>query len=306
MKLRLFYLSLIFSTISIFAQIDSTIWYPLAAGNTWFYRYGMMDPLEYTVSVIGDTIMPNGKTYWIFDEFGNKKYQRVENNKYAYYYNRADSLEYLLYDFASPDKTIWPENTFEGLDYGIDTTLYRYNSYFQKIVPIKIFDWVLIDSSSTPPDTIWGALLDVWPTKITKGIGVTNDGNDHGGLYAAIINGDTIGTLTSVDESNIKITDYELAQNYPNPFNPSTIISFKIPMPPRPSSYQGEGEKEGLFVSLVIYDILGEKIATLVNENKKPGTYELEFNSAGLPSGIYFYRLTAGDFSDTKKMVLLR
>ncbi len=259
----------------------------------------MINPEEFSVTVTGDTLMPNGKTYFILDNLGAARYQRVEENKFVYYYDRSDSSEYLLYDFEAPDKTIWVQNLFPEFYYGIDTTQYWYNYYFQKFVPVKTFDWVLIDSTATPPDTIFGALLDVWPTKITKGIGITNDGNDHGGLYAAIINGDTIGTITHVNDPKIAIDDYELYQNYPNPFNPTTKIRFVIPDVEtlRATSLQ---------TGLAIYNILGKKIATLVNEYKQPGTYEIEFNAANLSSGVYFYRLTAGNFSETKKMVLLR
>jgi hypothetical protein len=86
--------------------------------------------------------------------------------------------------------------------------------------------------------------------------------------------------------------EYKLYQNYPNPFNPNTIIRFKI--------------KDSKYVSLKIYDVQGKEIATLVNENLKAGTYEMEFNAKGLSSGIYYYRLTAGDFSETNKMILVK
>jgi hypothetical protein len=91
--------------------------------------------------------------------------------------------------------------------------------------------------------------------------------------------------------------NYYLKQNYPNPFNPSTKISYSIP--------------ELSFVTLKVYDVLGNEIATLVNEEKTSGIYEVEFNShsgtvRNLPSGIYFYTLTTGSFTQTKKMILLK
>lgn len=86
--------------------------------------------------------------------------------------------------------------------------------------------------------------------------------------------------------------DYYLKQNYPNPFNPSTKISYSIP--------------EISFVTLKVYDILGNEIATLVNEEKSAGNYEVEFKAEKNTSGIYFYSLTSGAFTETKKMILLR
>jgi photosystem II stability/assembly factor-like uncharacterized protein len=91
-----------------------------------------------------------------------------------------------------------------------------------------------------------------------------------------------------------------LSQNYPNPFNPTTKIKFEIPL--SPLSERGVGG----FVTLKIYDLLGRVVATLVNEHLKLGTYEVEFDGTNYTSGVYFYKLTAGDHSETKKMVLLK
>jgi len=94
------------------------------------------------------------------------------------------------------------------------------------------------------------------------------------------------------ETSAIGIDQYYLYQNYPQPFNPITIIKYQI--------------AELDFVTLKIYDVLGNDIATLVNEEKPVGNYELEFNASGLPSGIYFYQLKSGSFIETKKMVLMK
>jgi hypothetical protein len=93
-----------------------------------------------------------------------------------------------------------------------------------------------------------------------------------------------------VNSENI-IPKFELYQNYPNPFNPSTIIKYSI--------------AEKSFISLKIYDILGRVVSTLVNEIKIPGDYEFNFNAANLNSGVYFYKLDADSFSDTKKLLLI-
>ena len=92
---------------------------------------------------------------------------------------------------------------------------------------------------------------------------------------------------------------FSISQNYPNPFNPSTKIKFEIPI--SPISF---GERHG--VRLVIFDILGREVETLINEQLKPGTYEVDWNAAGYSSGIYFYKLIAGDFTETKRMVLIK
>ncbi|NOS86512.1 MAG: T9SS type A sorting domain-containing protein [Ignavibacteria bacterium] len=87
---------------------------------------------------------------------------------------------------------------------------------------------------------------------------------------------------------------YTLHQNYPNPFNPSTKIKFEIPA----------GVVD--IARICVYDILGKEVRSIINENLKPGIYEAEFNAADLPSGVYFYKLSAGGFIDTKKMILVK
>jgi hypothetical protein len=99
---------------------------------------------------------------------------------------------------------------------------------------------------------------------------------------------------------------YSLSQNYPNPFNPSTKIKFAIPTPLNPPFAKGGMAKPGGFVRLTIYDALGKEIGSLVNEELKPGSYEVEFDGSNYPSGVYFYRLRAGDYTQTKKMILIK
>jgi hypothetical protein len=103
----------------------------------------------------------------------------------------------------------------------------------------------------------------------------------------------TFETVLGVAEGNPLVAHrFSLEQNYPNPFNPSTEIRFDV-------AHQGA-------VSLKVYDVLGQEIATLVNETKMPGEYTVRWDASEFPSGIYFYRLVAGNFSETKKLALVR
>jgi hypothetical protein len=88
------------------------------------------------------------------------------------------------------------------------------------------------------------------------------------------------------------VNEFSLSQNYPNPFNPTTSLQYTI------------GSRQ--FVTLKVYDLLGREIATLVNEEKPAGEYEVEFDGSALTSGIYFYQLKAGEFTETRKMILLK
>jgi len=99
-------------------------------------------------------------------------------------------------------------------------------------------------------------------------------------------------SITSAEQENIIPTDYSLSQNFPNPFNPSTVISYQI------SAFSK--------VILKVFDVLGREVATLVNEEKSAGSYTVELNASKLASGVYFYKLIAGEFSSTKKMILMK
>jgi len=97
-----------------------------------------------------------------------------------------------------------------------------------------------------------------------------------------------IGGIQTIEIPNY----YSLAQNYPNPFNPSTQIKYSVPKP--------------VNVSIKVFDVLGKEVATLVNETKQPGFYTADFNASNLASGIYFYRIDAGEFTSVKKMMLIK
>lgn len=110
-------------------------------------------------------------------------------------------------------------------------------------------------------------------------------------LYGRIIR--TInGGVTGVEDENILTTYFHLFQNYPNPFNPGTIINYSL-------------EYEGL-VKIKVFDILGSEVAELVNESKAAGMYSIEFKAGSLPSGVYYYTLQVNEYSDSKKMLLLK
>jgi uncharacterized lipoprotein YddW (UPF0748 family) len=113
-----------------------------------------------------------------------------------------------------------------------------------------------------------------------------------------------LNLVVSVEDDESKLPlEFELKQNYPNPFNPTTKIKFTTPSTDSPLL----GGARGGYVTLKVYDILGNEVATLVDEYKSAGTYEGEFSAnGGLASGIYFYQLKAGNFVETKKMMLMR
>ncbi len=106
---------------------------------------------------------------------------------------------------------------------------------------------------------------------------------------SGFVTGDLIST---VETNNDVPKDFSLSQNYPNPFNPSTNFELRV--------------ASSEFVSVKVLDVLGREVATLVNEQRQPGTYSVRWSASGLPSGVYFYRLRAGEFVETKKMILAK
>jgi len=142
-------------------------------------------------------------------------------------------------------------------------------------------NWITQNCIS-PPIAIF---YDVKFTSLNTGYIVSDRGmifkTTDGGAIVEIIN-----------EGNSTPLNFSLQQNYPNPFNPQTKIKFDVP--------------KASFTKLVIYDLLGKEVATLVNEELRPGTYEADWDASSFSSGVYFYRIVSGEFTETKKMVLMK
>ncbi|HSP89097.1 MAG TPA: T9SS type A sorting domain-containing protein, partial [Ignavibacteriaceae bacterium] len=129
-------------------------------------------------------------------------------------------------------------------------------------------------------------LREINETSVELYAGLFNDTTNGAGVYK-------LSVTVDVEQVNGQIpTEYKLEQNYPNPFNPSTTIQFSLP-------------KES-FTKLEIFNSLGEKVSTLVSETLSVGTYEYEWKSEGLPSGVYLYRLSTENFMQTKKLLLMK
>lgn len=276
--------------------------YPLAIGNKWVYNK-MTFNIDYFRSsdyyievkeVLKDSIAPNGKTYRLI-----KDVIRSENTL-----ERIDSSTGLIFRFS--DDTEFPEkeyliddllaevgDTVKSFRFGYPasegfTTLLG-NTIFEKFglsKQKKIFEQYDLSSPrySLTEDIGLDSLIYSFDFGYTEFI-----------LKGCIIDGVVYGDTNIVDvenEKSITPIQFSLSQNYPNPFNPNTTIRFQIP--------------ERTFVTLKIYDILGKEVATLVNEEKSAGEYEVEFSGNNFTSGLYFYQLKARNYIETKKMILLK
>jgi hypothetical protein len=283
--------------------------YPLAIGNKWVYdvwgwwadtTYHSYSGVTYR-KVVGDTVMSNSQYYYkVFDpttfNYPPYLFERIDTSSgKVYRYDNSLGLpndEYLIDDLlAEVGDTIW-------------SSRHQYQDYFPFIC---VGEGVFNKWGIQGPRKIFTIFdLTGYTYSLSQGVGIDSiyDNFDFGEnfvtLKGCVINGVVYGdtTLTSVEsEEPPAVSSFKLEQNYPNPFNPATIIQYAI------------GSRQ--FVTLKVYDILGNEIATLVNEEKSAGQYEVTFDShsgevRNLTSGIYFYQLKAGSFVKTKKMILLK
>jgi len=226
--------------------------------------------------------MSNNLTYTKIDGMYFDGFYRKEGTK-VYSYHTGLEIEALIFDFSlnvgdTADWTIYPGATFLTTvsEKGIKKIFGQDRNY---MVFFK-------DDINSTADGY---------RMIVDGLGLVQYFGEvmAYGCTGAIINGVQYGVILEVEnhEKNIP-SEFHLLQNYPNPFNPATTISYSLPTTS--------------FVTLKVYDVIGNEIATLVNEEKSRGIYKIEFNASNITSGIYFYRITTNEFTQTKKMIILK
>ncbi len=253
--------------------------------------------------------------------------------------NNADASEFpTIAVFGSIAHVIWSDNRDgnwklfhkSSLDYGItwgtDTRLTNLNTdSWRSSIAISgsnlhlvwtdfrdgNFNWEIYYKSSTNSGINWGADTrlsndpdsSIYPSIAISGsnlhlIWSDNRDNDWEIYYKRNPTGN-IGINVISTEIPVR---FSLSQNYPNPFNPTTKIKFQIPL----SRGMDATSERGVLTQLIIYDILGREVTTLVNEQLQHGTYEVDFDGSNLPSGVYFYELISGLFKEVRKMTLIR
>lgn len=153
------------------------------------------------------------------------------------------------------------------------------------------------------------------PTNRINAIRIDKEGNKWIGTHQAGLVKFKEGTVSVGSDENELNKEFSLNQNFPNPFNPETTISFVIPAQVtnlKNFSSNNSFRNENVYVTLKVYDVLGKEVATIVDEEKQPGVYTVKFNmgriesNISLSTGVYFYRLNAGDFSSVKKMMFIK
>ena len=261
--------------------------FPLHVGDKWVYWIYPNIHLESLV--VNDTTMSNGKKYFnMKDDYYNHNYYRQQGDSVFIFYPSLPIKEYLIFDFsANVGDTI---TEFQDSEYDklriILTNKSKGNPFFPFFSQNTTNYTFYIDHTSEIDD---GEAI-----TITDSLGITSKYNSWYSelLSGAIINNIQYGNITDVKIPTEIPSNFYLAQNYPNPFNPTTTIKFSIP--------------RSSFVSIKVYDILGRAIESIVNEEKSPGIYTVKFDGSTLTSGIYFYQLKAGNYTETKKFILIK
>jgi len=275
------------------------------AGGSW-----QIQKLSYQYKTLHAIYFTNIRNGWTVGADGN--ILKTINGGVNWFLFESPTTNYLR-------KIQFPEvNT--GYAVGANGTIIKYlgNSIYVKVIEPNGGDTLLVGSSfsilwdsnniidiqidySIDNGTNWINVIDSLPSQGIYNWIIPNTNTAQGRIKISDLNDPGIFDLSDevfyidfpvgIDDPS-ELFYFYLSQNYPNPFNPTTSLQYAI------------GSRQ--FVTLKVYDLLGKEIATLVNEEKPAGQYEVEFNSTNLPSGIYFYKLKAGEYSQTKKMVLLR
>ena len=290
---------------SIYSQNDEFNFFPLDVGNVWVYSGSANIKLKIT-----GTTVQNGHLYYIFEQSGiNCSCAQGQFNPLLtnlIYPVRIDSANCnLLFYTGSSNCPRYPDESIKDSLRMKKNDIPNNGCYFAACTDTSITN---IFGSLRRSKTLGQNVMTYFSLlKYVYGIGVyqANKGCFYSGcgytLNGCVINGAVYGDtsfLTGISQLSVEIPiEFSLSQNYPNPFNPETKIKFQIP---------ASVETSRLDVLVSIYDALGRKVAKIVNQQLQPGTYEVSWDASAYPSGVYYYRLEAGSFTETKKMVLIK
>jgi hypothetical protein len=278
-------LTSIFTLHLVFASLCwSQGYYPLRIGDRWDYGYLSIIPGETnhfvyqrTIAVLADTVFANGNTYSVLSDGSLNRQHGDTVFKYSSFRG-----EEILYDLSRQNGdtmvTYLPHDTLTSIVHRGTSTV------FGKLRTRWTFD---TRSSRSSFYSIIG---------IADSIGYVHgqwEPGENEYCLGAIINGVQYGTITGVTPVRDAISvQFLLCQNYPNPFNPSTAIGYGLPVRSH--------------VSLAVYNTLGQQVAVLQNGEQEAGYHDVRFDASTLPSGVYFYRLQAGSYVETRRLCLVR
>ncbi len=243
--------------------------------------------------VKGDTLSPGEHAvvgqvvgYWTSDTLwvtviqGAAMRYNVSTDSSVYHYGDSIHVALTAVNIGSVPDTLWL--SYCDVNYYLD----NFNLAAHRPCPL-----VIVPAVFSPQDLVTWELP---PFPITDTLAYGNHAvvGQINGYWTSDTLWVTVAKLTGIEEKEKIPLDYTLEDNYPNPFNPTTIISYQLPV--------------GSRVTLKVYDVLGRQIKSLVDERQDAGSHSITFDGTNLPSGVYFYRLQAGSYNATRKLMLLK
>jgi hypothetical protein len=296
LRLRLVFTCVIISILSsnAYSQSDSSgsSFFPLEVGNIWRYQEGPDSSSYYQTKLTRDSAF--GTTHYLFYDNSNKPTYKVDSALNVTFSPFVPASAWTKYRLAAKKGDVW--TAFIG-PYG-GRVAARLDSVYWDIVAGSYTEVKGIGYYTQGADTtnfsVW-----LYSDYLAAGYGfymniadAEQSPNDF--LVGAFIDGIAYGNVTGVSsQPNNRITlGYKLYPAYPNPFNPSTTISFDLP--------------SRSYVTLKMFDILGREVSTIVSEELQAGNYARQWNAANMDSGVFFYRLQAGTYTETRKLLLLK
>jgi len=297
----IFLLTILFFSNNILSQDNNwKDYFPLKVGNTWYYRtwyfpYPMVGTYhkEY---IDKDTLINGIKYYKLVKRFNNYEWLRID----------SANGNFLAYSPGNGCGSYSNDKIIDSLASRINDQIYcLYQSFFTRRCSdtgtISIFNITTEKKGFGRDGLIIGGVTYAKNFGVMKScMGEPPPCEVFTDLIGCRINGIVYGdtNLVNIEQISSEIPNgFFLYQNFPNPFNPTTKINFDIT-----SNVKGETSK----VKLVVYNAIGKEISTLVNQQLSAGSYSVEFDASNYPSGIYYYRLEAGDFSEVRKMILVK
>lgn len=298
MKIVLFNLVLVIflSYVKITAQPKGPL--PLNIKNIWVWVRidSPLPPYRFSyirAEVIDSGVIINNKSYYkikiTYQDGELYRYCRYDSLTNFYYIIISGNYEYIYYK--------------KGIALG-DTVSYQLtpnthpNSFYVTYISTNRIVFGIPDTVRSIYYNDYGGLVSVrasWSEKfglLVHSFGLSNEEYLKGCVIDEVVYGDTSFPVGINDHQQGLNTDFKLEQNYPNPFNPVTTISWQSPV--------------GGWHKLKVYDLLGNEIATILDEYRVAGKYDVEFNASSLPTGVYIYHLTVGGYSSKRKMILIK
>ncbi len=308
------------ATIRLIHKPQELGFYPLAIGNRWVYESsGHWSEIFYGSHLVYYWSYPLSLEIINSAVIDGINVFQIEYTTYNYYLEKSDTnyiYETNYFDkckiYSSDHSFLWPHENLLKFDLcsnpgdSVQHTFFDYGPTNTQVSLLHDTDStdILFDNNTHFKIFKRKNDFEMYTQKLAQGFGLVeqyylkydNAWESHQVLKGCIIDGVVYGDTSLIvsveDEEESLPNEISLSQNYPNPFNPTTKIKFSI--------------HHSQFATLKVYDILGREIKTLLNKPMQPGSYEVEFDGNDLPTGVYFYRLSAGDLVEARKMLLIK